>query len=1775
MAGAADELVLLERVFLRVGSAETDEQLQNAVSKFLPPVLLKLSSQQEGVRKKVMELLVHINKRIKSRPSVQLPVESLLVQYQDPVATSFVTNFTIIYLKLGFPRLPVDKQLELVPSVLNAIDLKPQSHQDSLLLLIIPLLGKTEVPTDPAKRASLYGLNEKQQVSKHLLGLLLDMLLLPYGALAPQKSSEEQNSSNDISLPVPPGMSEYSFKRVTVDNPMKPEELEEIKVGIVKFLAHGIFPDDEILIHLVVAAADTRFTVANLADLELKKVIGSVDWSSPLLPMPLYLLFLGSQSQNVKPNMKKSPATTRIRLKLLTYLGRVTGTGFVLPASIQVIFDSLYGTNTNAKLKTLALNFATNLVRSAEEASLCKVAAILMSGLLKLIREGEPSHQSQAFIIIGMIGRRFPSVVYHDVGLLEMFFKNLETANPDLKLQIREGLLNLILAYKYDVNPKEADKDGRMNILFVLVKYFANSEEPMVRFAAVRSVATIFPPNHVPSKFLLLMSTGDNKDDVSMEAFKALYGTGRKNEIDLTKARKTNGGNRPVLPPFDEITKYVYNEVESRVKDTSKCVHIANYILPFTSAVFTEMIIYLRLCLLQNLDIPLTREILRHPNEYSPKIRSYLEELYNDNDTVEKSPLIQYVTLIRQLLIANIAIEPLSCMVEIIGCLPQLHKILLYERQWIRDQLNSTKEEIRDSISILYAIIVNESFDDDKFEEELNFFVSQTSSKNLEVQHGAILALSNLLERRITTKRTPKDLLKWELFKESVQKIVHFFRYQNPLLLSAASTGIGLIGRSIALPLEDGKNNTSDSPDAKRPTNSKTTKFSVVSCLLDVMNNVKNPAKLRESAARSLGLLCVGENFPHTQYVIDGLLNTAKETKDVEVHFTVGESLVMCVQSIWSPEARDYWSILPEDHTPVDTMCEQPSDETLTDLLNKLINMASQTHPNVRQASCIWLLALIKRCDQRVPLKEKLTVIQKIFMEFLGENNDIVQDVASKGICLIYDISKSEELLNSLVDQLMMGRRQAMQVTSDTKLFEEGQLGKTPTGGNLTTYKELCALASDLNKPDLIYQFMNLANHNAIWNSKKGAAFGFSSLAEKCGEHLKPHLPKIIPKLYRYQFDPNPNIQASMQNIWHVLVPETQKTLELYHNDILDDLMLNMNSSQFRVRQSCCLALQDVLKGAGNKSIHDCVDRLEELWTKLFRVMDDHHEATRLIANKTARVFSKLCIRGCDLNQGKAGVRMVQAVLPVMLNQGITSCVAEVRTVSLQTVSELVGAAGNQLKPFLVQLIPALLQATGELESSKLSYLSTYLGGNREIQEEVDSVRATFAKSHFTTETVTKCLQYVDSSILEELTPKITELMKGSSSLGSRIACAHFITLLVVQVGHDLQPYAGKFLASLVNGLTDRNAAIRKHYAVAIGHLVSRAKDSSIEKLLAKIKHWYFEREDNSIRSACAYTIQSIGNHNQEILKQYSNEILPLVFFAMHAEKTEETETTIETWNDIWSENSPGMESGIKQNIEEICMILKTGLESPSWTMKAQAANAVSTVANKLGTSMGAQHRNSLIQILLTGLNGRTWNGKQKLMNALASICTSCKDSLKNDQNFDPQPMVEAIIKESRKDEVTYKTHALRALGDILSSLQIDKFEEVYNITQTLLICEDSVSSSSSSSSANKDKDEEEMAANRDNNIKVKEVAYEVLGKAWPQNSNAGTQEKYRELFAKHCVDCLPYNTRSVQVCVMAALREFVEKLDLLGKDKLTTEEEEALERILENVLKAVTFSFG
>lgn len=56
-----------------------------------------------------------------------------------------------------------------------------------------------------------------------------------------------------------------------------------------------------------------------------------------------------------------------------------------------------------------------------------------------------------------------------------------------------------------------------------------------------------------------------------------------------------------------------------------------------------------------------------------------------------------------------------------------------------------------------------------------------------------------------------------------------------------------------------------------------------------------------------------------------------------------------------------------------------------------------------------------------------------------------------------------------------------------------------------------------------------------------------------------------------------------MANIWHSIVNDTQKTIDKYFNEILDDLLHNLTSNQWRVRISCCQALADFFRG--NRSL--------------------------------------------------------------------------------------------------------------------------------------------------------------------------------------------------------------------------------------------------------------------------------------------------------------------------------------------------------------------------------------------------------------------------------------------------------------------------------------------------------------------------------------------------------------------------------------------------------------
>jgi proteasome component ECM29 len=56
----------------------------------------------------VMEILSHINKRVKHRPEIPLPMLDLWNIYTGSTSSTIVRNFCIVYIEMAFERLPTE-----------------------------------------------------------------------------------------------------------------------------------------------------------------------------------------------------------------------------------------------------------------------------------------------------------------------------------------------------------------------------------------------------------------------------------------------------------------------------------------------------------------------------------------------------------------------------------------------------------------------------------------------------------------------------------------------------------------------------------------------------------------------------------------------------------------------------------------------------------------------------------------------------------------------------------------------------------------------------------------------------------------------------------------------------------------------------------------------------------------------------------------------------------------------------------------------------------------------------------------------------------------------------------------------------------------------------------------------------------------------------------------------------------------------------------------------------------------------------------------------------------------------------------------------------------------------------------------------------------------------------------------------------------------------------------------------------------------------------------
>lgn len=241
-----EEGKLLERVFNKLIGC-TEDDLGNQLKRLLVPLLDKLKSPFDQSRKKIMEILNHITKRIKGNAAIQLPFQGLLEQYQK-TDNALLRNVNLIYLEMAWNRLGSPEQGAAAWVLVMGISSFPESHQ--LRFFHLFLRGLLTAKVD----ASVISLSD---ADKQTLTELLTLLV---------SAQIQQNVPNACSRADQLAILGENLNRYTGPPPLtSDQELLSRKLVVVDALSDRIFTINQIFSPLLIASCDNHHAVQKKA----------------------------------------------------------------------------------------------------------------------------------------------------------------------------------------------------------------------------------------------------------------------------------------------------------------------------------------------------------------------------------------------------------------------------------------------------------------------------------------------------------------------------------------------------------------------------------------------------------------------------------------------------------------------------------------------------------------------------------------------------------------------------------------------------------------------------------------------------------------------------------------------------------------------------------------------------------------------------------------------------------------------------------------------------------------------------------------------------------------------------------------------------------------------------------------------------------------------------------------------------------------------------------------------------------------------------------------------------------------------------------------------------------------------------------------------------------------------------------------------------------------------------------------------------------------------
>ncbi|KAL6966666.1 hypothetical protein U1Q18_032452, partial [Sarracenia purpurea var. burkii] len=319
---------ILDRMLTRLALCD-DSKLENLLSKLLPLSISFLSSHSPSVRKKVIEILSHVNKRVKHEPEIGLPLSELWELYMQAQSAPMVKNFCIVYIEMAFERLNIEEKETMTPILVAHISKLPPQHQEIILRITVKEIGNCHSAQISDEVATKYRLIHGSLDSEIFLEFCLHTVLY-------------QPSSQGGACP--PGLSVAQSDRVSGKQPLKSDVLLIRKLGILNVVEAMELAPEVVYPLYIAACADCQEAVVKRGEELLKKKASGVNLDDANLINRLFLLFNGNaEVERITPESRVIPGNPALRARLMSIFCRSIAAANCFPSTLQCIFGCIYG----------------------------------------------------------------------------------------------------------------------------------------------------------------------------------------------------------------------------------------------------------------------------------------------------------------------------------------------------------------------------------------------------------------------------------------------------------------------------------------------------------------------------------------------------------------------------------------------------------------------------------------------------------------------------------------------------------------------------------------------------------------------------------------------------------------------------------------------------------------------------------------------------------------------------------------------------------------------------------------------------------------------------------------------------------------------------------------------------------------------------------------------------------------------------------------------------------------------------------------------------------------------------------------------------------------------------------------------------------------------------------------------------------------------------------------------------------------------------------------